>query len=72
MTKLLEKALAEVSKLPKKEQDVLATWILEELASEQRWERAFAESSNVLDQLADEALAEHREGRTKRLDPDKL
>ena len=42
MTKLLEKALAEVSKLPKKEQDALATWILEELASEQRWERAFA------------------------------
>ncbi len=72
MTTLLEKVLAEVSKLPKKEQDALATWILEELASEQRWERAFAESSNVLDQLADEALAEHREGRTKRLDPDKL
>ena len=72
MTKLLEKALAEVSKLPKKEQDALATWILEELASEQRWEEAFAESSDVLDRLADEALAEHREGRTKRLDPDKL
>ena len=72
MTKLLEKALAEVSRLPKKEQDALATWILEELASEQRWERAFAESPNVLDALADEALAEHREGRTKRLDPDKL
>ncbi|HEY5594675.1 MAG TPA: hypothetical protein VIL61_05880 [Nitrospiria bacterium] len=72
MTKLLEKALAEVSKLPKKEQDALATWILEELASEQRWDKAFAESSKVLEQLADEALAEHREGRTKRLDPDKL
>ncbi|MBI3597778.1 MAG: hypothetical protein HY203_11575 [Nitrospirae bacterium] len=72
MTKLLEKALAEVSKLPKKEQDALATWILEELASEQRWERAFAESSDMLDRLADEALAEHREGRTKKLDPDKL
>ena len=72
MTKLLEKALAEVSKLPKKEQDALATWILEELASEQRWDKAFAESSKVLEQLAEEALAEHREGRTKRLDPDKL
>lgn len=72
MTKLLEKALAEVSKLQKKEQDALAAWILEELASEQQWERAFSESSNALEQLADEALAEHREGRTKRLDPDKL
>ena len=72
MTKLLEKALAEVSKLQKEEQDALAAWILEELASEHRWERAFSESSNALEQLADEALAEHREGRTKRLDPDKL
>ena len=72
MTKLLEKALAEVSKLQKKEQDALAAWILEELASEQRWERAFSESSNVLEALADEALAEHRAGRTKRLDPNKL
>lgn len=72
MTKLLEKALAEVSKLSKKEQDALATWILDELASEQRWDRAFAESPHMLDQLADQALAEHHEGRTKKLDPDKL
>ena len=64
--------LTEVSKLPKKEQDALATWILEELASERRWEKAFAESSGLLDKLADAALAEHREGRTQRLDPDKL
>ncbi len=72
MTKLLEKALAEVSKLPMKEQDALAAWILEELASERRWEKAFADSSDQLAKLADEALAERREGRTQRLDPDKL
>lgn len=72
MTKLLEKALTEVSKLPKKEQDALAVWILEELASERRWEKAFSESPGLLDKLADAALAEHREGQTQRLDPDKL
>lgn len=72
MTKLPEKALAEVSKLTEKEQDSLADWILEELASERRWGKAFAESSDQLAKLADEALAEHREGRTQRLDSEKL
>lgn len=71
-TKLLEKAFAEVSKLPAQEQDVLAAWILEELASEQRWDELFAGSEDVLAQLADEALAEHREGRTQVIDPDRL
>jgi hypothetical protein len=72
MTKLLEKAWVAASKLPQKEQDALGSWILEELASEQRWEKAFSESADLLGRLAEEALAEHREGRTKRLDPDKL
>ena len=30
-----------------------------------KWEKAFAESEDVLDKLADEALAEHAEGETK-------
>lgn len=72
MTKLLEKAFAEISKLPQQEQDALAAWILEELGSEQRWEKVFGESRDQLAKLADEALAEHREGKTQLLDPDKL
>jgi hypothetical protein len=72
MTELLEKAFAEASKLPSGEQDALATWILDELASERRWEQAFADSPDVLARLADEALAEHREARTRVLDPDIL
>lgn len=72
MTKLLEKAFTEASKLPEREQDALAAMILEELASERRWEKAFADSERVLAQLADEALAEHREGRTQVLDPERL
>ena len=72
MTELLEKAFTEASKLPMQEQDALASWILEELASERRWEEALTASGDILDQLADEALAEHRAGRTQVLDPDKL
>jgi len=37
MTKLLEEAIAAVSKLPDAQQDAIAKLILEELASEQRW-----------------------------------
>lgn len=50
----------------------VATWILEELASERRWEETLANSADALAQLADEALAEVRAGRTQVLDPDKL
>ena len=60
MSKLLEEVFAEASKLPESEQETLAAWILEELASERRWTRAFAGSPDALAQLADEALAEHR------------
>jgi hypothetical protein len=71
-TRILEKAFAEASRLTEPEQEVFAAWILEELASERRWEEAFAASGDALAQLADEALAEHREGRTRELDPDRL
>ena len=44
----------------------------EELASERRWEELFSGSHDLLAELADHALAEHRAGRTEKLDPDKL
>jgi hypothetical protein len=72
MSELMEKVLGEINKLPEEEQDALAAWILEELASERRWSETFAASQDLLSQLADEALAEHRSGKTLPLDPDKL
>lgn len=72
MTDLLERAFSEASKLSSEEQDKLAAWILEELASEQRWEAALHGSRDTLAQLAGEALGEHHSGRTHILDPDKL
>lgn len=68
MTKLLEKAFAEVSKLPEIEQNKVAKWLLDELASEKRWEEVFAESEDALARLAEEALEEHRQGKTKPFD----
>ena len=72
MTELLEKAFTEASKLPEREQEALAGWILHEIDSERHWDDAFGASEDGLSRLADEALAERREGRTQELDPDHL
>jgi hypothetical protein len=72
MTKLLQRAFEEAAKLPEDEQDALGRILLEELASERRWEDLFAGSHDLLAELADQALAEHRAGRTQKLDPEKL
>ena len=68
MSTVLETALAEVAKLPPDEQDALATLLLDEMHSEQRWSKAFAESQPLLKKLAADALAEHRAGKTRPLD----
>jgi hypothetical protein len=72
MTQLLTKAFDEAAKLSEQEQNILANWILAELISELRWKKAFANSEDLLAQMADEALVEHRAGRTLELDPETL
>ncbi|HSS75703.1 MAG TPA: hypothetical protein VLV54_03070 [Thermoanaerobaculia bacterium] len=72
MTQLLEQAFTKASQLSSEEQDTIASLILREIESDQRWDDAFARSQDALSQLADEALAEHRAGRTKRLNVDEL
>ncbi len=67
MTRLLERAFKEASKLPEVEQNALAKWVMEELEAEGKWEKAFAGSEDILDKLADEALAAHKQGKTKLL-----
>lgn len=72
MTRRLKRAFEEASKLPEREQDELAQFVLEELASEQRWSEAFVGSAKRLKELADEAIGEHERGSTTSLDPAKL
>ncbi len=72
MTTLLEQAFAEAAKLPPQEQEVFAAWMIDELKSEHRWSQLLDRSPDILAQLADEALSEHRAGRTQVLDPDQL
>ena len=68
MTELLERAFTEASKLPEKEQDAMAALVLEELASEQRWESAFAASQQPLSEMARAALREFEAGQTRPMD----
>jgi hypothetical protein len=70
VTRLLEKAFEEASKLPEEDQDALAEMLLYDLASEERWTEAFAKSQDKLALLAKEALTEFKEGKTKLIEED--
>jgi hypothetical protein len=72
MTKALDEAFKEAAKLAPSGQDALAEAILTEIRSDEEWEKLLAQSPDVLERLADEALDEHQTGRTQPLDPDKL
>ena len=71
-TKALQDAFKEAEKLPETEQNQLAAAIRAEIEAERAWESRLAASRDELATLADEALAEHRSGRTLPLDPDNL
>ena len=72
MTTLLERAFVEAAKLSPAEQDLLASRLLAELAEEDDFDRKIVATSDKLAALAREALAEHREGSTVELDPERL
>lgn len=71
MTQLLQQVVKAAEKLPDSEQDWLASRMLEEIESEQRWDELFANSRDALAKLSAAALAEHRAGRTTEFDPDR-
>jgi hypothetical protein len=72
MGTLLEKVIAEVSRLPDDEQDAFAEWALAELLSERRVHDFQSRSQDLLAQLAEEAHQEYLAGLTEPLDPEKL
>jgi len=72
MTQLLEKAVAELQKLPDAEQDAMAARILDELTDDQRWDTAFADSQDALAKLTAKAREDVGNGRYKDLGIDEL
>ena len=69
MNQLLQEAFEKAAELPEAEQDRFARFLLAELESERQWAEMFArpESEELLERLAEEALSEHRAGRTRPL-----
>jgi hypothetical protein len=72
MTERLEQAIARLKTLPIDKQDAIATLILDELDDDERWDKSFARSPDLLAKLAGEAMAEYRAGKTQELDPETL
>lgn len=70
--KLFERAIHEAQALPDQDQEAIGAWLLAEIDSERRWDRLFAQPSNAIEELADEALRDHEAGLTTPLDPDNL
>lgn len=67
MTTLLETAFEKISALPEIEQNIYAKNLLEEIASEKKWDSSFSESEDVLSQMADNALEDFKSNNTKLL-----
>jgi len=72
MTKLLERAFKKASHLPEVEQNALARWLIDELEAERAWDARFAESEDVLESLANEAIGLRKKGKAKSLDLSRL
>lgn len=70
MTQLLEQAFEQAKQLSVERQDELAQQIIQALADE-RWDNLFADprSERLLEQLADDAIAEFKAGKHKAFDP---
>lgn len=63
-TAKLNEVIERLGRLPSEKQDAIAALVIEELASEELWDSQFARSQDMLDQLADAALAEDASGET--------
>lgn len=73
MGNLLDRAIEEAHKLSESDQEAIGAWLLAEIESERRWDELFSRPpSEALERVAEEALADHRAGRTSPLDPDRL
>jgi hypothetical protein len=65
MTELLERAMIKLQALPEREQDVIASIILDEIEDERRWDETFSRSPNLLAKLAASAMAEYHAGQSR-------
>ena len=72
MTRLLDKAIAEMNKLPTEKQNAIAQIVLDELNDEHLWDQAFGASQDKLAKLAGKVRQDIQAGRVKHMGIDDL
>ena len=63
MTKLLNSAFEKISKLPDIEQNIFTRCIINEIESENEWEKKFSNSEDLLSNLANTALNDFKKNK---------
>ena len=71
MQKLLKKAFRKAEQLKEDEQKSFGAFLLEELEHEKKWQEIIGKNQSRLQSLANEALQDYKEGKTKPMDFDK-
>ncbi|MEM7806847.1 MAG: hypothetical protein AAF561_01905 [Planctomycetota bacterium] len=67
MTRLLDRAVKVLERLPEDRQDAFAQRLLDELESEadEKWDARFAATQDELSRVADDVMEEYRQGATE-------
>jgi flagellar motor switch protein FliG len=60
MTKQLDKAFQEASKLPEGKQDALAEWVLKKLKPKKKEEHSLKDLHETMERIADEVVERYR------------
>lgn len=68
MTKLLEKAFSVASHLPEATQNMIAERLPEDIEAEAKWDEILTETQDELSRLADEAIDDFQNVKTKSLE----
>ena len=72
MSNLLDEAYTAAKELPEQDQDAIGAVLLAEIDADRQWDELFAKHLEAVERMADQALEDHRLGRTLPLDPDSL
>ena len=67
MTTLLAKAIKQIEKLPADLQDEIAEQLLYDFENEMAWQKTLSKPQPKLDALAERALREPEQGKTKKM-----
>ena len=70
MTDMLKQAIDAIERLPLREQDAIASIILEEVADQERWANRFSRTQPQLDQLAQAVQTDFIAGRVRDMNLD--